>query len=101
MKLPVISVNGTEHICADNAGLDDDPVFLQCEITKLQIACHSVKSQFAHQTFFIFYQNIDHHRSYPGNSRLILYFAGGRLTWLGRLPGDIRVERENFKLYFR
>ena len=69
MKLPVISVNGTEHICADNAGLDDDPVFLQCEITKLQIACHSVKSQFAHQTFFIFYQNIDHHRSYPGSSR--------------------------------
>jgi hypothetical protein len=31
---------------------------------------------------------------------LILYFAGGRLTWLGRLPGDIRIERENFKLYF-
>jgi len=31
---------------------------------------------------------------------LILYFAGGRLTWLGRLPGDIRIERENFKFYF-
>jgi hypothetical protein len=45
-------------------------------------------------------KDIDHDWDYPGNSRLILYFAGGRLTWLGRLPGDIRIERENFKLYF-
>ena len=28
----------------------------------------------------------------------LLALAGG-LSWLGRLPGDIRVERENFKLY--
>ncbi len=26
--------------------------------------------------------------------------AGGRLTWLGRLPGDIRIQRGGFSLYF-
>jgi len=25
---------------------------------------------------------------------------GGKFSWLGRLPGDIRVERENFSFYF-
>jgi len=25
---------------------------------------------------------------------------GGRLPWLGRLPGDIAIERENFRFYF-
>jgi len=30
---------------------------------------------------------------------IIIYFAGNRLGWLGHLPGDIRIERENFKLY--
>ena len=25
---------------------------------------------------------------------------GGRVPWLGRLPGDIVVERDNFRLYF-
>lgn len=30
---------------------------------------------------------------------LIIYFAGNKLGWLGHLPGDIRIERENFKLY--
>lgn len=25
---------------------------------------------------------------------------GARLPWLGRLPGDIVVERDNFKFYF-
>ena len=30
---------------------------------------------------------------------LILYFAGDKLSWIGHLPGDIRIERENFKLY--
>ena len=32
----------------------------------------------------------------------ILLYAGSRLGFmgLGRLPGDIRVERENFKLFF-
>jgi len=31
---------------------------------------------------------------------LILYFFGSRLTWLGHLPGDIRIEKENFRFYF-
>ncbi|MEK7795544.1 MAG: DUF2905 domain-containing protein [Candidatus Hydrogenedentota bacterium] len=32
---------------------------------------------------------------------LILVFGGGRyLTFLGRLPGDIRVEGEHTRLYF-
>ncbi len=31
---------------------------------------------------------------------LIVHFGGGNLSWLGHLPGDIRIERENFKLYF-
>lgn len=25
---------------------------------------------------------------------------GARLPWLGRLPGDIVIERENFRFYF-
>jgi hypothetical protein len=25
---------------------------------------------------------------------------GPRLPWLGRLPGDIVIERDNFRLYF-
>ena len=25
---------------------------------------------------------------------------GGRIPWLGRLPGDIVVEREHFRFYF-
>lgn len=24
----------------------------------------------------------------------------GKLGWLGRLPGDLRIERENFRFYF-
>ena len=31
---------------------------------------------------------------------LILYFGGSRLRWLGHLPGDIRIEKENLRLYF-
>jgi hypothetical protein len=31
---------------------------------------------------------------------LIIHFAGNRLNWIGHLPGDIRIERENFKFYF-
>jgi len=30
----------------------------------------------------------------------IVYFFGDKLHWIGRLPGDIRVERENFRFYF-
>ena len=29
-----------------------------------------------------------------------LFTLGGRLPWLGRMPGDIVVERENFRFYF-
>ena len=37
---------------------------------------------------------------------LILLVAGGLLTlmgklpWLGRLPGDLYIERDNFRFYF-
>ncbi|MCE6992990.1 DUF2905 domain-containing protein [Dyadobacter sp. CY323] len=31
---------------------------------------------------------------------IIVYFLSDKLHWLGRLPGDIRIERENFRLYF-
>lgn len=30
----------------------------------------------------------------------VVYFFGDKFTWLGRLPGDIRVEREGFRFYF-
>ncbi len=30
---------------------------------------------------------------------LLLVF-GARIPWLGRLPGDIVIERENFRFYF-
>ena len=30
----------------------------------------------------------------------IIHFWGENLSWLGHLPGDIRIERENFKFYF-
>jgi membrane protein implicated in regulation of membrane protease activity len=29
-----------------------------------------------------------------------LFTLGGRIPWLGRLPGDIAIERENFRFYF-
>ena len=32
--------------------------------------------------------------------RLVWYFLGHRLNWIGRLPGDIRIEREGFRFYF-
>lgn len=31
---------------------------------------------------------------------LIVYFFGDKLHWIGRLPGDIRVERPNMRFYF-
>ncbi|MDN3669086.1 DUF2905 domain-containing protein [Echinicola jeungdonensis] len=31
---------------------------------------------------------------------VLVYFFHDKLHWLGRLPGDIRVEKENFKFYF-
>ena len=29
-----------------------------------------------------------------------IYFFHDKFHWLGRLPGDIRIERENFRFYF-
>lgn len=29
----------------------------------------------------------------------LVYFFHDKLNWIGRLPGDIRIERENFRLY--
>lgn len=31
---------------------------------------------------------------------IIVYFLGDKLSWIGRLPGDIRVEKEHFRFYF-
>jgi hypothetical protein len=31
---------------------------------------------------------------------VIYYFFGNKLSFLGKLPGDIRIEKENFKFYF-
>lgn len=29
-----------------------------------------------------------------------LFLAGTKIPWLGRLPGDIHVKRENFEFHF-
>lgn len=31
---------------------------------------------------------------------LVWYFFGDKLGWIGRLPGDIRIERPGFRFYF-
>jgi len=31
---------------------------------------------------------------------ILVYFFHNKLNWIGRLPGDIRIERKNFKFYF-
>jgi uncharacterized membrane-anchored protein YitT (DUF2179 family) len=31
---------------------------------------------------------------------ILIYFFHDYFKWIGRLPGDIRVERGNFKFYF-
>ncbi len=31
---------------------------------------------------------------------VVICFAGNKLSWLGHLPGDIRIENENVKFYF-
>ncbi len=31
---------------------------------------------------------------------LLIYFFHNKLNWIGRLPGDIRIEKETFKFYF-
>jgi hypothetical protein len=31
---------------------------------------------------------------------VIVYFFHDKLHWIGHLPGDIHIERENFRFYF-
>lgn len=31
---------------------------------------------------------------------IIWYFFADKLRWIGHLPGDINIERENFRFYF-
>ncbi|WP_375578967.1 DUF2905 domain-containing protein [Marivirga tractuosa] len=31
---------------------------------------------------------------------IIIYFFYDKLQWIGKLPGDIRIEKENFRFYF-
>ena len=31
---------------------------------------------------------------------IIIYFFSNKLNWIGRLPGDIRIEKDNFRFYF-
>ena len=31
---------------------------------------------------------------------VLIYFFHDKMQWIGRLPGDIRVEKPNFKFYF-
>ena len=31
---------------------------------------------------------------------IIIYFFSNKLHWIGRLPGDIKIEKENFRFYF-
>ncbi len=30
---------------------------------------------------------------------VLFYFLGDKLNWIGRLPGDIKVEKENLKIF--
>ena len=30
----------------------------------------------------------------------LIFFFGGKLSWLGHLPGDIYIQRERFTFYF-
>jgi len=31
---------------------------------------------------------------------LLIWFAGEKFGWFGNLPGDIKIERENVRIYF-
>jgi membrane associated rhomboid family serine protease len=31
---------------------------------------------------------------------VLIYFFHDKLRWIGHLPGDIRIEKENFRFYF-
>ncbi|MER2997705.1 DUF2905 domain-containing protein [Pontibacter populi] len=31
---------------------------------------------------------------------LLIWFAGDKMNWFGNLPGDIKVEKKNVRIYF-
>lgn len=31
---------------------------------------------------------------------LLVWFAGDKLNWFGNLPGDVKVEKKNVRIYF-
>jgi len=31
---------------------------------------------------------------------VLIYFFHDKLNWFGKLPGDIHIERDNFRFYF-
>ncbi|HLF35504.1 MAG TPA: DUF2905 domain-containing protein, partial [Cyclobacteriaceae bacterium] len=31
---------------------------------------------------------------------ILFYFFSNHLNWLGKLPGDFKIEKENFRFYF-
>lgn len=31
---------------------------------------------------------------------IVIYFFHDYFKWIGKLPGDIRIEKQNFKFYF-
>lgn len=31
---------------------------------------------------------------------ILIYFFHDKINWVGKLPGDFRVEKENFRFYF-
>jgi hypothetical protein len=31
---------------------------------------------------------------------IVFHFGGDKLSWIGHLPGDIRIEKENVRFYF-
>ena len=30
----------------------------------------------------------------------LIWLLGDKLSWFGNLPGDVKIEKENFKFYF-
>jgi len=31
---------------------------------------------------------------------VVIYFFHDKLNWIGKFPGDIKIEKENFRFYF-
>jgi hypothetical protein len=31
---------------------------------------------------------------------VVIYFFHDKMHWIGHLPGDIRIEKDNFRFYF-